>query len=181
MGTIPEHTRTTTLDYYLMPEPGDDSLKKCHNRHILSSANLESRDNPFVPGGELSIDTDDILKRATIVRDRFILNEEEKKKKAAAEEEAQRKKKQAAAPGGDASLISNAAVEGVQENGKVEEVPLEAESAKTAECEAPEGPASPQASQDDGRADTAGTAATDTREAAALKEKKKQKKCCTIM
>lgn len=41
---------------------------------------LESRDNPFVPGGELAIDTDDILKRATIVRDKFILDEQEKQK-----------------------------------------------------------------------------------------------------
>jgi len=43
---------------------------------------LESRGNPFVPGGELAIDTDDILKRATIVRDKFILDEQEKLKAA---------------------------------------------------------------------------------------------------
>lgn len=49
-------------------------------RPIKRSQSLESRDNPFVPGGELAIDTDDILKRATIVRDKFILDEQEKQK-----------------------------------------------------------------------------------------------------
>ncbi|GFR68058.1 hypothetical protein ElyMa_000267200 [Elysia marginata] len=40
---------------------------------------LESRDNPFLPGGELSKEAEDLLSRATIIRDNFYLNEEEKR------------------------------------------------------------------------------------------------------
>lgn len=39
---------------------------------------LESRDNPFVPGGSLDQEASDILKRATIIRDQFILSEQRK-------------------------------------------------------------------------------------------------------
>lgn len=39
---------------------------------------LESRDNPFVPGGSLDQEASDILKRATIIRDQFILSEHRK-------------------------------------------------------------------------------------------------------
>ena len=41
---------------------------------------MESRDNPFLPGGELSKEADDLLKRATIIRDQFLLEEEAKRK-----------------------------------------------------------------------------------------------------
>ena len=40
---------------------------------LISTFSLESRDNPFMPGGELSHEADDILKRATIIRDTFTL------------------------------------------------------------------------------------------------------------
>ncbi|GFN94106.1 hypothetical protein PoB_002061200 [Plakobranchus ocellatus] len=40
---------------------------------------LESRDNPFLPGGELSKEAEDLLSRATIIRDNFYLNEEERR------------------------------------------------------------------------------------------------------
>ncbi|XP_064606419.1 uncharacterized protein LOC135471223 isoform X2 [Liolophura sinensis] len=41
----------------------------------------ESRDNPFIPDGELSKETDELLKRATIVRDKFYLDQQERKAK----------------------------------------------------------------------------------------------------
>ncbi|BFZ16920.1 hypothetical protein BsWGS_19959 [Bradybaena similaris] len=46
---------------------------------IKRSESLESRDNPFVPGGELSREAEDLLSRATVVRDHFYLNEDEKR------------------------------------------------------------------------------------------------------
>ncbi|KAK7100568.1 uncharacterized protein [Littorina saxatilis] len=39
---------------------------------------LESRDNPFLPGGDLSKEAEELLKKATIVRDKFYLNQEGK-------------------------------------------------------------------------------------------------------
>ncbi|KAJ8306638.1 hypothetical protein KUTeg_017183 [Tegillarca granosa] len=42
---------------------------------LKRSASLESRDNPFLPGGELDLETEELLKRATIIRDRFSLDE----------------------------------------------------------------------------------------------------------
>ncbi|XP_041360019.1 uncharacterized protein LOC121376255 isoform X5 [Gigantopelta aegis] len=47
---------------------------------ILTPNSMESRDNPFLPGGELSKEADDLLKRATIIRDQFLLEEEAKRK-----------------------------------------------------------------------------------------------------
>uniref|UniRef100_A0A0B7BQT4 Uncharacterized protein n=1 Tax=Arion vulgaris TaxID=1028688 RepID=A0A0B7BQT4_9EUPU len=44
--------------------------------HALS---LESRDNPFLPGGELSREAEDLLSRATIIRHHFYLNDDEKR------------------------------------------------------------------------------------------------------
>ncbi|XP_061175490.1 uncharacterized protein LOC133184431 isoform X2 [Saccostrea echinata] len=46
---------------------------------VKRSASLESRDNPFKPDGELCKEAEDILKRATIVRDTFILNDNSEK------------------------------------------------------------------------------------------------------
>ncbi|XP_012943124.1 mediator of RNA polymerase II transcription subunit 13 [Aplysia californica] len=45
----------------------------------LQGPSLESRDNPFLPGGDLSREAEDLLSRATIIRDNFYLNEEEKR------------------------------------------------------------------------------------------------------
>ncbi|XP_063414912.1 uncharacterized protein LOC134696875 isoform X2 [Mytilus trossulus] len=44
----------------------------------ITVPSLESRDNPFVPGGSLDQEASDILKRATIIRDQFILSEHRK-------------------------------------------------------------------------------------------------------
>lgn len=38
---------------------------------------VDSRDNPFLPGGNLSKEAEDILARATIIRDTFILKDNE--------------------------------------------------------------------------------------------------------
>lgn len=46
---------------------------------IFFCSSLESRDNPFVPGGELSREAEALLSRATIIRDHFYLHEEEKR------------------------------------------------------------------------------------------------------
>ncbi|KAL8557955.1 hypothetical protein ACOMHN_052455 [Nucella lapillus] len=40
---------------------------------------LESRDNPFLPGGDLSKEAEELLKKATIVRDKFFLEQEQEK------------------------------------------------------------------------------------------------------
>lgn len=37
---------------------------------------IDSRDNPFLPGGNLSKEADEILSNATIIRDTFVLREE---------------------------------------------------------------------------------------------------------
>ncbi|ESP00461.1 hypothetical protein LOTGIDRAFT_157669 [Lottia gigantea] len=37
---------------------------------------LESRDNPFLPGSPLAKETEDLLKRATIIRDKFYLDKD---------------------------------------------------------------------------------------------------------
>ena len=39
----------------------------------MSHCSVDSRENPFLPGGDLSREADDILARAKIVRDTFIL------------------------------------------------------------------------------------------------------------
>lgn len=46
---------------------------------LLCLCSLESRDNPFLPGGDLSRETEELLKRATIVRDKFYLDQQERK------------------------------------------------------------------------------------------------------
>ncbi|VDI69632.1 Hypothetical predicted protein [Mytilus galloprovincialis] len=48
------------------------------HKNIKRTPSLESRDNPFVPGGSLDQEASDILKRATIIRDQFILSEHRK-------------------------------------------------------------------------------------------------------
>ncbi|XP_076462961.1 uncharacterized protein LOC143295262 isoform X1 [Babylonia areolata] len=40
------------------------------------SPSLESRDNPFLPGGDLSREAEDLLSKATIVRDKFYLDQQ---------------------------------------------------------------------------------------------------------
>ncbi|XP_053394452.1 uncharacterized protein LOC123525765 isoform X2 [Mercenaria mercenaria] len=49
-------------------DQGNWPLKRSHS--------IDSRDNPFLPGGDLSKEADDILKKATIIRDTFILKDE---------------------------------------------------------------------------------------------------------
>lgn len=44
----------------------------------MLTARLESRDNPFQPDGDLRKEVEELLKRATIVRDKFYLTEDEK-------------------------------------------------------------------------------------------------------
>ena len=39
---------------------------------------LESRDNPFLPGGDLSREAEELLSKATIVRDKFFLEQQER-------------------------------------------------------------------------------------------------------
>lgn len=47
------------------------------NTHaFLCIFSIDSRDNPFLPGGDLSKEADDILSKAKIIRDTFILQEE---------------------------------------------------------------------------------------------------------
>lgn len=50
--------------------PGDWPLKR--------SQSVDSRDNPFLPGGDLSKEAEEILSRATIIRDKFILKDNER-------------------------------------------------------------------------------------------------------
>ncbi|KAK3595272.1 hypothetical protein CHS0354_010881 [Potamilus streckersoni] len=49
------------------PPPGQWPLKRLQR--------VGSRDNPFLPGGELQREADDILKRAKVVRDKFYLKD----------------------------------------------------------------------------------------------------------
>lgn len=42
---------------------------------------VSSRDNPFLPGGDLRKEADELLSKATIIRDTFILNEKNNARK----------------------------------------------------------------------------------------------------
>lgn len=141
---------------------------------LKRSASLESRDNPFLPGGELDLETEELLKRATIIRDRFSLDERNLQNKS------DNKTKMSSQSQEDGSLQMEAQTvieESIspksanashttpnnkqKQNGKLEDSKLSPESVK------PEVPN-----------DTAdGTAVADD----AMKNKKKQKKCCVIM
>uniref|UniRef100_A0A0B6ZIF2 Uncharacterized protein n=1 Tax=Arion vulgaris TaxID=1028688 RepID=A0A0B6ZIF2_9EUPU len=73
------------LDYRESHEQGSPDhpdagylVDNCTGWPLTRTDSLESRDNPFLPGGELSRETEDLLSRATIVRDNFFLNENEK-------------------------------------------------------------------------------------------------------
>ena len=46
-------------------------------------SSLESRDNPFLPGGDLSKEAEELLSKATIVRDKFYLDQEQRRNTAA--------------------------------------------------------------------------------------------------
>lgn len=46
---------------------------------LYRTESLESRDNPFLPGGDLSKEAEELLKKATIVRDKFFLEQEQEK------------------------------------------------------------------------------------------------------
>lgn len=48
---------------------------------LKRSHSIDSRDNPFLPGGSLSQEADDILSKATIIRDTFILKDDSIKAK----------------------------------------------------------------------------------------------------
>jgi len=48
----------------------------------LSIFSVSSRDNPFLPDGDLRKQADEILSHATIIRDTFILNEENNARRA---------------------------------------------------------------------------------------------------
>ncbi|KAL4236904.1 hypothetical protein ACF0H5_005290 [Mactra antiquata] len=48
---------------------------------LKRSQSVNSQDNPFLPGGNLSKEADEILSKATIIRDTFILTEENKTNK----------------------------------------------------------------------------------------------------
>ncbi|KAL8576517.1 hypothetical protein ACOMHN_003075 [Nucella lapillus] len=45
---------------------------------LKRSPSLESRDNPFLPGGNLSREAEDLLSKATIVRDKFYLDQQQR-------------------------------------------------------------------------------------------------------
>lgn len=132
----------------------------------LSLFSLESRDNPFIPGGQLEQEADDLLKHATVIRDTFILDGEEtdelhdsksgnkfdspNKSVSAVEDEI----KPASAKSNEASTQGKP-----KENGKMDE------------NASPDG-----VNVDNSKQQSDGEAVRGNN-----KDKKKQKKCCTIM
>ncbi|CAC5419598.1 unnamed protein product [Mytilus coruscus] len=66
-------TNILTVEEWTEEVFGTDNVLK-----DVTIPSLESRDNPFVPGGSLDQEASDILKRATIIRDQFILSEQRK-------------------------------------------------------------------------------------------------------
>ncbi|XP_078317839.1 uncharacterized protein LOC111120832 isoform X3 [Crassostrea virginica] len=131
---------------------------------VKRSASLESRDNPFKPDGELCKEAEDILKRATIIRDTFILNEKR---------------------GNDASKTNSKDTANGDSQGQ--QIVQEEAISQTSVSESSSSPVSIQPKQngveekkvspDSVKVDMDSNAINDVN----FKDKKKQKKCCNVM
>ncbi|XP_067678905.1 uncharacterized protein [Haliotis asinina] len=120
---------------------------------------LDSKENPFLPGGNLSKETDDLLKRATIIRDQFLLDDE-----------ARLRAEQTAAKVDDTPVqeehttpVHTSPVAKPKENGQSGE------------------PASPGSVHVDVNKDTQASPGSPQTRNAVQKDKKKGNKCCTVM
>lgn len=127
---------------------------------------LESRDNPFIPGGSLDQEAADILKRATIIRDQFILSDNEDENSAVDIKENNSDENNTCQDSKaditeetilPQSVNSTQALPETKQNGKLEEKTISNDSPPVDN------------NQKDGTLD------------ASLKDKKKQKKCCSLM
>ena len=131
---------------------------------MVSLCSLESRDNPFKPDGELCKEAEDILKRATIIRDTFILNEKR---------------------GNDASKTNSKDTANGDSQGQ--QIVQEEAISQTSVSESSSSPVSIQPKQngvedknvspDSVKVDMDSNAINDVN----FKDKKKQKKCCNVM
>ncbi|XP_011426464.3 uncharacterized protein [Magallana gigas] len=131
---------------------------------VKRSASLESRDNPFKPDGELCKEAEDILKRATIIRDKFILNENREKgaSKTSLKDTAN----------GDSPL------QAVQEENISQTTVNQSKSSPVSIQPKQNGVEDKKVSPDSVRVDVVDSHAIND---VSFKDKKKQKKCCSVM
>ncbi|XP_034314691.2 uncharacterized protein [Magallana gigas] len=129
-----------------------------------SQPSLESRDNPFKPDGELCKEAEDILKRATIIRDKFILNENREKgaSKTSLKDTAN----------GDSPL------QAVQEENISQTTVNQSKSSPVSIQPKQNGVEDKKVSPDSVRVDVVDSHAIND---VSFKDKKKQKKCCSVM
>lgn len=125
---------------------------------------LESRDNPFKPDGELCKEAEDILKRATIIRDKFILNENREKGAS--------KTSLKDAANGDSPL------QAVQEENISQTTVNQSKSSPVSIQPKQNGVEDKKVSPDSVRVDVVDSHAIND---VSFKDKKKQKKCCSVM
>ncbi|XP_056018531.1 uncharacterized protein LOC125668467 isoform X2 [Ostrea edulis] len=129
---------------------------------VKRSASLESRDNPFKPDGELSKEAEDILKRATIIRDTFILNDN--------------KGKDTSRSSGDNSN-GGQTLQPVQEESISQTKVKDSQSSPVSIQPKQNGVEDKVVSPDSARVEVEPNAVNDFN----FKDKKKQKKCCSVM
>ena len=146
---------------------------------------MDSRDNPFLPGGSLRQEADEILSKATIVRDKFILEAENSRraKLEASSPEAASPKNNSSPRRGDSHKNGNSCVSQspVQETMTVNEV-SKTENAVLNHSSTPS-PTKDRVKEngqlDSDKTVTPGSVALEI--ADDDKDKKKQKKCCVVM
>lgn len=140
------------------------------HKPIKRSPSLESRDNPFIPGGSLDKEAADILKRATIIRDQFILSDNE------------------------ITLEEKSSAENIENNSELNNTRQDLKTGVTEETILPQNVNSNQTkpiTKQNGKLEDKTTVSTDLQPIdnnqkdgtldRSLKDKKKQKKCCSVM
>ena len=146
----------------------DTLANKMYILQILfhSRFSVDSRDNPFLPGGDLEKEAEEILSRATIIRDKFILKDTDKVK---SEHN----------PSSSHAKFESNAVPEVGSNALPVEETVTAEVNKMAESVPNARPKVNGQVTESEDSLTPGSVKMELTEE--NKDKKKQKKCCTIM
>lgn len=73
-----EHPTSTEEESTVIHPSSDPTDSPPGHWPLKRSQSVDSRDNPFLPGGDLSKEAEEILSRATIIRDKFILKDNER-------------------------------------------------------------------------------------------------------
>lgn len=138
---------------------------------LKRSQSVDSRDNPFLPGGELDKEAEDILSRATIIRDKFILKDTDNDNSS--------DHNPGSSPAKPKSPVESNAVPEVGSNALPVEETVTAEVNKMAESVPNARPKVNGQVTESEDSLTPGSVKMELTEE--NKDKKKQKKCCTVM